>query len=120
VAPRLGPYHLDGFDICSVWPVEPDPPPPPTGTPTGPTLVLGTTGDPWMPIEMSRSLAEQSHNTTLLVVERYSKYAYAPLMWDQDKSACVTTTVNQHLINLDPPEHLSICKTGDPEIHPPD
>jgi hypothetical protein len=41
-------------------------------------------------------------------------------MWDQDKSACVTTTVNQHLINLDPPEHLSICKTGDPEIHPPD
>jgi pimeloyl-ACP methyl ester carboxylesterase len=120
VAPRLGPYRLGRFDVCSVWPVEPDLPPPVTSESTGPILVLGTTGSPWIAIERNHNLVQQLDNAVLLVVERYAKYAYWTLMWDQDKAACVHTAVERHLIDRDPPEHLSVCKVGDPELHPPD
>jgi len=113
VAPRLGPFHIDNVDVCRFWPIEPDPPPPVAATGAGPILVLGTSGSPWVPIEESRALAEQLDDAVLLIDDRNEKYPYIL------PSPCIDAAVDNYLIDLETPAHLSVCAPTDPQIHPP-
>lgn len=75
--------------------------------------MLGTSGSPWVPIEESRALAEQLDDAVLLIDDRNEKYPYIL------PSPCIDTAVDNYLIDLETPAHLSVCVPTDPRIHPP-
>jgi len=121
VAPRLGPFQVEGIALCSVWAAEPNPPPPLTGSGAGPILVVGTTGDVATPLESSRDLAQHLEQSVFLVVERNAHCAYHP-KWEGVTlfdTKCVTTTVDRYLIDLELPANESVCEHGNPQLQPP-
>jgi pimeloyl-ACP methyl ester carboxylesterase len=115
-SPRLGPFQVERFDVCSVWAAEPDPPPPLTGAGAGPILVVGSTGDIQTPLASSRSLAEHLEEGVLLVVERNAHGAYEALPYD---SRCVRETVDRYLTDLELPPNGSRCQHGNTQLQPP-
>ena len=115
VAPRLGPFQVEGPEPCSVWPAEPDPPPPLTGADAGPILVIVNTGDIATPLESSRDLADHLEEGVLLIVQRNSHGAY----WIGPDNLCITETVDRYLTDLELPTNESRCIPGDPQLHPP-
>jgi pimeloyl-ACP methyl ester carboxylesterase len=119
--PRLARLQGHRFDICSLWPVEPEPPPPLTAAGAGPILLIGTTGDVATTLAMARELADELDNGVLLVVERNAHTAYRPrLNAAANKDAqCVTSTVDNYLINLITPANESVCTHGNPTLKPP-
>jgi pimeloyl-ACP methyl ester carboxylesterase len=121
-APRLA--RLNGLWIgtCSLWPVEPDPPPPLTAAGAGPILLIGTTGDVATTLAMARDLADELDEGVLLIVERNAHTAYQPqyLGGPVTDTQCVTSTVDNYLINLETPVSGSVCTHGDPTLKPPE
>jgi len=122
VAPLLGQFLGEPIDVCSMWPVEPDPPPPLTAAGAGPILVIGTTGDFATPLVAALGVVDQLEDGVLLIVERNAHVAYMPKLWgnvDKD-TQCVTSTVDNYLMNLELPLTGSICIHGNAERKPPD
>jgi pimeloyl-ACP methyl ester carboxylesterase len=119
--PRLARLGGHRFDICSLWPVEPDPPPPLTAAGAAPILLTGTTGDVATTLAMARELAAELDDGVLLIVERNAHCAYAPkhLGSAVKDTQCVTSTVDNYLINLITPANESICTHGNPTLKPP-
>jgi pimeloyl-ACP methyl ester carboxylesterase len=119
--PRLARLQGHGFDICSLWPVEPEPPPPLTAAGAGPILLIGTTGDVATTLAMARELADELDNGVLLVVERNAHTAYRPRLnaAANKDTQCVTSTVDNYLINLITPANESVCTHGNPTLKPP-
>jgi len=118
--PRLARFQGHPIDLCTLWPVEPDPPPPLTASGAGPILAIGTTGDVATTLAMARDLADELEDGVLLVVERNAHTAYQPrhLGSAVKDTQCVTSTVDNYLINLITPANGSICTHGDPELKP--
>ena len=121
-APRLA--RLTGLWIgtCALWPVEPDPPPPLTAAGAGPILLIGTTGDVATTLAMARGLADELDDGVLLIVERNAHTGYAPSRQGSavKDTQCVTSTVDNYLINLETPVSGSVCTHGDPTLKPPE
>jgi pimeloyl-ACP methyl ester carboxylesterase len=121
-APRLA--RLNGLWIgtCALWPVEPDPPPPLTAAGAGPILLIGTTGDVATTLAMARELADElDDDGVLLIVERNAHTGYAPSRQGSavKDTQCVTSTVDNYLINLIAPANESVCTHGNPTLKPP-
>jgi len=118
--PRLARFQGKAIDPCTLWPVEPDPPPPLTAAGAGPILLIGTTGDVATTIAMARELADELDDGVLLVVERNAHVAYMPRIFNNTNkdTECVTSTVDNYLVNLITPANGSICTHGDPELKP--
>jgi len=119
--PRLARLHGYGVDTCALWPVEPDPPPPLTAAGAGPILLIGTTGDVATTFAMARDLADELDDGVLLVVERNAHTAYQPRLTAaaNKDTQCVTSTVDNYLINLIAPANESVCTHGNPTLKPP-
>jgi pimeloyl-ACP methyl ester carboxylesterase len=120
--PRLARLQGHRFDLCSLWPVEPDLPPPLTAAGAGPILLIGTTGDVATTLAMARELADELDDGVLLIVERNAHTGYQPqhLGGPVADTQCVTSTVDNYLINLEPPVSGSVCTHGDPTLKPPE
>jgi len=120
--PRLARLQGHRFDLCSLWPVEPDPPPPLTAAGAGPILLIGTTGDVATTLAMARELADELDDGVLLIVERNRHTGYQPrhLGGAVTDTQCVTSTVDDYLINLETPVSGSVCTHGDPTLKPPE
>jgi pimeloyl-ACP methyl ester carboxylesterase len=118
--PRLARLQGHGLNICTLWPVEPDPPPPLTAAGAGPILAIGTTGDIATTLAMARNLVDGLEDGVLLVVERNAHVAYMPRIFNSANkdTQCVTSTVDNYLVNLITPANGSICTHGDPELKP--
>jgi pimeloyl-ACP methyl ester carboxylesterase len=123
-APRVGVLTRpwEAIDLCSMWPVEPDPPPPLTAAGAGPILAIGTTGDIATTLAMARELVDELEDGVLLIVERNAHCAYMPGFFGRvnPDTQCVTSTVDSYLIDLKTPANGSICTHGDPELRPPE
>jgi pimeloyl-ACP methyl ester carboxylesterase len=120
-APRLARFHGYRIDACTLWPVEPDPPPPLTAAGAGPILLIGTTGDVATTLAMARELAAELDDGVLLIVERNAHTGYAPSHQGSavKDTQCVTSTVDNYLINLITPANESVCTHGNPTLKPP-
>ncbi len=119
-ATGLARFRGQEVDFCSMWPVEPDPPPSLTAAGAGPILAIGTTGDIATTLAKARELVDELEDGVLLVVERNAHTAYQPrhLGSAVKDTQCVTSTVDNYLINLITPANGSICTHGDPELKP--
>jgi hypothetical protein len=84
--------------------------------------LLGTTGDVATTFAMARELADELDDGVLLIVERNAHTAYAPrsLGAAVKDTQCVTSTVDNYLINLITPAKESICTHGNPTLKPPE
>jgi pimeloyl-ACP methyl ester carboxylesterase len=120
--PRLERLQGHSFDLCSLWPVEPDPPPPLTAAGAGPILLIGTTGDVATTLAMARELADDLDDGVLLIVERNAHTGYAPSLQGTAviDTQCVTSTVDNYLVNLETPVSGSVCTHGHPTLKPPE
>ncbi|HMK11362.1 MAG TPA: alpha/beta hydrolase, partial [Acidimicrobiales bacterium] len=101
IAPRLGRSFASGYQ-CALWPVPPQPGPKITGAGAPPILVVGTTGDPFTPLEQTKALATALESGVLLVREGEGHTAYG-----QDK--CVDDAIDDYLINLTVPANGTQC-----------
>ena len=120
-AQRLGPWMVDAFELCDVWPIAPRSLPPISYGGPQPILVVGMTGDWRTPLESCRDLTERLEGSTLLIVERTAHNAYEPkyrgmAVYD---TRCVTNTVDRYLIDLEAPDDGSVCRHGTPGLLPP-
>jgi len=99
-APRLGELFARDYS-CALWPAKPRhvtaSTTPPTTAPTTslapPMRVLGSTGDPATPIEASRAMAKELHDSILVEVsaDRHTSYL---------KNSCATKIADEYLVNL--------------------
>jgi len=103
VAPRLGDWISYSF-VCTFWPVAPVPRLEVTGAGAGPIVVVGTTGDPITPLELSRQLAEEELEDGHLVTveaERHTGYGV---------NRCSVDVVDAYLIDLVVPDDGVVCR----------
>jgi hypothetical protein len=84
--------------------------------------LIGTTGDVATTFAMARDLAAELDDGVLLIVERNAHTGYAPrhLGGAVEDTQCVTSTVDNYLINLIAPANESVCTHGDPTLKPPE
>jgi len=71
---------------------------------------------------MARGLADELDDGVLLIVERNAHTGYAPSRQGSavKDTQCVTSTVDNYLINLETPVSGSVCTHGDPTLKPPE
>ena len=101
LAPRLGRSFASGYQ-CALWPVPPQPGPTATGAGAPPILVVGTTGDPFTPLEQTKALADALESGVLLVREGEGHTAYG-------EDECVDDTIDAYLIDLTVPADGTRC-----------
>ncbi len=101
LAPRVGRSFASGYQ-CALWPVPPRPGPTVTGAGAPPILVVGTTGDPFTPLEQTEALATALESGVLLVREGEGHTAYG-----EDK--CVDNAIDDYLIDLTVPADGTRC-----------
>ena len=101
LAPRLGRSFASGYQ-CALWPVPSQPGPTATGAGAPPILVVGTTGDPFTPLEQTKALADALESGVLLVREGEGHTAYG-----QDE--CVDDAIDSYLIDLTVPADGTRC-----------
>jgi pimeloyl-ACP methyl ester carboxylesterase len=102
VAPRLGANFGYGYG-CALWPVPPAPRVEITGKGAGPIVVVGTTGDAATPLESTRKMAKKLEQGILIVVSANQHTGYGA-------NACVTTAVDDYLIDLVVPTNDLTCE----------
>jgi pimeloyl-ACP methyl ester carboxylesterase len=102
VDPLLGASQASVLYSCSLWKAPADTPitVADRGAPT--VLVVGTTGDPATPISGARHLTSLLGTAHLLIWDGEGHTAYP-------KTTCVTTTVDNYLINLTAPVSGTTC-----------
>ena len=101
VAPRLGRSFASGYQ-CALWPVPPQPGPKITGAGAPPILVVGTTGDPFTPLEQTKALATALESGVLLVREGEGHTAYG-------QDTCIDDAIDDYLISLTVPADGTQC-----------
>ena len=101
LAPRLGRAFASGYQ-CALWPVPPRPGPTATGAGAPPILVVGSTGDPFTPLEQTKALADALESGVLLVREGEGHTAYG-------LDECVDDAIDGYLIDLTVPADGSRC-----------
>ncbi len=101
-APRLGANFAYGY-ACALWPIDQAPRVEITGKGAGPIVVVGTTGDAATPLESTRRMAKKLEQGILIVVTANQHTGYGA-------NECVTTAVDQYLIDLVVPANELTCK----------
>ena len=102
IAPRLGANFAYGYS-CALWPIEQAPRVEITGKGAGPIVVVGTTGDAATPLESTRRMAKKLEQGILIVVTANQHTGYGA-------NECVTTAVDQYLIDLVVPANELTCE----------
>lgn len=100
-AKRFGPSFAYGYS-CALWPVAQVERLTITGKGAGPIVVIGTTGDPATPIESSRKASKALEGGIFLTVKADQHTGYG-------LNACVISSIDRYLIDLDAPPVGKIC-----------
>lgn len=100
--PLFGGSAASSLAYCSLWKAPPDKPIKVTDANAPTVLVIGTTGDPATPISGARHLAALLGSGDLLVWQGDGHTAYP-------KTKCVTSDVDNYLIDLKAPAPDSTC-----------
>jgi pimeloyl-ACP methyl ester carboxylesterase len=100
--PLFGGAAASSLGFCSLWKAPPDQPIVVGDDQAPPILVIGTTGDPATPISGADHLATLLGSSRLLVWQGDGHTAYP-------KTTCVTTDVDNYLINLTLPAVGATC-----------
>ena len=79
-----------------------EPGPTATGAGAPPILVVGTTGDPFTPLEQTKALADALESGVLLVREGEGHTAYG-------SNDCIDDAIDAYLIDLTVPEDGTRC-----------
>lgn len=103
--PLFGGSAASSLAYCSLWKAPPDKPITVTDANAPTVLVVGTTGDPATPISGAQHLAKLLGSGDLLTWQGDGHTAYP-------KTKCVTTDVDQYLIDLKAPTPGSSCPAG--------
>jgi len=98
-APRMGGGRSY---VCSQWPYR-STKTVITGKGAGPIVVVGTTGDPFTPIESSTNMAEELEGGVLLTVNADHHTGYSA------KDPCAVTAVDRYLVDLVLPAAGTVC-----------
>jgi len=100
--PLFGAGSAVGLYTCSVWKAARTPLPKRDAEGSAPIVVVGNTGDPVTPEPGAQDMAKDLTNGVLLVWQGQGHTAYP-------KTPCITTAVDNYLINLAPPMDGLTC-----------
>jgi pimeloyl-ACP methyl ester carboxylesterase len=100
--PLFGAGSAMSLDTCSIWKAHRTPLPKRDAAGSAPILVVGNTGDPVTPLPGAQDMAKDLQNGDLLVWQGNGHTAYP-------KTECVTSAVDNYLINLVPPMDGLTC-----------
>lgn len=100
--PLFGAGSAAGLETCSVWKAHRTPLPKRDAPGSAPIVVVGNTGDPVTPLTGAQDLAKAIDNGHLLIWQGDGHTAYP-------KNSCITSAVNNYLINLAPPMNGLTC-----------
>jgi hypothetical protein len=103
--PLFGGSAASSLAYCSLWKAPPDKAIKVTNNHAPTVLVVGTTGDPATPISGAQHLAKLLGSGDLLTWQGDGHTAYP-------KTKCITTDVDQYLIDLKPPAQGTTCLAG--------
>jgi pimeloyl-ACP methyl ester carboxylesterase len=103
--PLFGGSAASSLAYCSLWKAPADKPIKVTDNHAPTVLVVGTTGDPATPISGAQHLAKLLGSGDLLTWQGDGHTAYP-------KTKCVTTDVDQYLIDLKAPTQGTTCPAG--------
>ena len=100
--PLFGAGSAAGLYTCSVWKAHRTPLPQRDAAGSAPILVVGNTGDPVTPLPGAQDMANDLQNGDLLIWQGQGHTSYP-------KTECITSAVNNYLINLVPPMDGLTC-----------
>lgn len=100
--PLFGAGSATSLYTCTVWQAERTPLPERDAEGSAPILVVGNEGDPVTPLPGAQDMAQQLEGGVLLIWQGAGHTAYP-------KTECITTAVNQYLIDLTPPMDGLAC-----------
>jgi pimeloyl-ACP methyl ester carboxylesterase len=100
--PLFGADAAVGLDTCSVWKAHRTPLPKRDAQGSPPIVVVGNTGDPVTPEAGAQDMAKDLASGVLLVWQGQGHTAYP-------KTPCITSAVDNYLINLAPPMDGLTC-----------
>ena len=100
--PLFGAGSAVGLYTCSVWKATRTPLPKRDAQGSAPIVVVGNTGDPVTPEPGAQDMAKDLANGVLLVWQGQGHTAYP-------KTQCITTAVDNYLVNLAPPMDGLTC-----------
>jgi pimeloyl-ACP methyl ester carboxylesterase len=99
---------------CATWPVHgQDTYSGPWNAPTSPILVIGNTGDPFLPLRDAIAMTRQLANARLLVVHGYGHTAFL------NPSTCASTDMAAYFQTGDLPPKGTVCRENQPPFPPP-
>jgi pimeloyl-ACP methyl ester carboxylesterase len=100
--PLFGAGSAVGLYTCSVWKADRTPLPERDAAGSAAILVVGNSGDPVTPLPGAEDMADDLDNGVLLVWQGNGHTAYP-------KTECITSAVDNYLINLAPPADGLTC-----------
>ena len=100
--PLFGAGSAVGLYTCSVWKARRTPLPKRDAAGSAPIVVVGNTGDPVTPEPGAQDMAKDLQNGVLLVWQGQGHTSYP-------KTPCITSAVDNYLINLAPPMDGLTC-----------
>ncbi|MCD2188176.1 alpha/beta hydrolase [Actinomycetospora soli] len=101
VDPVFGGWFAQRALVCSSWPVPTDPPAPLAGTAV-PTLLLGTSADPLVPLAESQRVAAGMQGSALVAWLGAGHGAYPA-------TPCISGVVDDYLLREDVPREGTVC-----------
>ena len=102
-APHFGPWNIQTWLPCAVWPVPAIPLTPPAARGAPPIMVIGTTGDPATPYAWAEAVARQLPGSVLVKNNDEGHTAYL------EGDACIKDVVNRYLVVLTVPAPGTAC-----------
>jgi pimeloyl-ACP methyl ester carboxylesterase len=100
--PLFGAGSAVGLYTCSVWKAHRTPLPQRDAKGSAALLVVGNTGDPVTPLPGAQDMAKDLDNGVLLIWQGQGHTSYP-------KTECITSAVDNYLINLVPPMDGLTC-----------
>jgi hypothetical protein len=102
-APHFGPWNIQTWLPCAVWPVPATPLTPPVARGAPPIMVIGTTGDPATPYAWAEAVAKQLAGSVLVTNNDEGHTAYL------EGDACIKDVVNRYVVSLAVPAPGTTC-----------